>query len=125
MTRRDRVVYIDVSATRDEILTTLTRHDLSHFPVCAGSLDSLIGVVAVRDLLISALATGVWDLRKIVRNPLFVPETAELATLAELFWISGIDTAFVADEDGCIHGLITMPDLVDAIIEDLLLRNAR
>jgi CBS domain containing-hemolysin-like protein len=46
----------------------------------------------------------------------------EASKLAELFWVSGIDTAFVADEEGNIQGLITIPDLVDVILEDFLLR---
>jgi putative hemolysin len=122
MTPRDQVVWIDISDTRDEILSIVRRHDLSYFPVCEGTLDSVVGVVHVRDLLISTVARDAWELRKIVRNPLFVPKTVEASKLAELFWVSGIDTAFVADEEGNIQGLITIPDLVDVILEDFLLR---
>ena len=103
-------------------MKTVRRHDFSRFPVCDGTLDSLIGVVHVRDLLIAALAPEAWDLRKVVRNPLFVPETADATAIVELFWLSGIDTAFVADEHGGILGLITMRDLVDAMVEDFLCR---
>lgn len=123
MTARAEIVWIDVSNTRSDILATVKRHDFSRFPVCEGSLDHVIGVVHVRDLLISAGPADDSVLRKIVREPLFVPETVEAWKLVQLFRTAGLEMAFVADEHGFIEGIVTMADLVDPIIEDVLQRD--
>jgi putative hemolysin len=113
------VAWIDISDRREDILETVKQHTFSRFPVCDGTLDHVIGIVHVRDLLISAVATGSFEVRTMIREPLFVPEGCEMWEVVELFRTSHIEMAFVADEHGHVEGLITITDVLAPILEGL------
>jgi putative hemolysin len=119
MTPRLRVVWIDISDTLESILSTVKAHEFSRFPVCEGSLDRVIGIVHVKDLLLATGSTNVLDLRKIVREPLFVPESLGALKLIEMFRTSGAEMALIVDEHGGVEGLVTMVDIVESIVGDL------
>jgi putative hemolysin len=119
MTPRVNVIWIDVSEPLNEILNVVREHEFSRFPVCDGNLDHIIGMVHVKDLLLVTGSTNVLDLRQIVREPLFVPETVRALKLVEMFRISGAETALIVDEHGGIEGLVTMADIVKSIVGDI------
>jgi putative hemolysin len=116
MTSRLRVVWLEVSDTLDEILRTVRASQFSRFPVCEGSLDHVIGIVHVKDILPATAGLDGLDLRKIVREPLFVPETVNALKLLEMFRMTGAEAALVVDEHGGVEGLVTMADIIKAIV---------
>jgi putative hemolysin len=119
MSPRVRVVWLDVSETLKEILLTVREHQFSRFPVCEGSLDHVIGIVHVKDILPAAAGVDDLDLRKIAREPVFVPETVNALKLLEMFRTSGAEAALVVDEHGGVEGLVTMADIVESIVGEL------
>lgn len=93
----------------------------SHFPVCrsSGGLDELVGVVHVKDLVKSGLITDDVNVGQIARPPVFVPENTPALELLEMFRNNREHIVFVADEHGTLEGLVTLNDVVTAIIGEV------
>src|SRR5690606_1303134 len=120
MTPRQRVVWLDVDASDDEIRATLRKHRFSRYPVCRGSIDRVIGMVDVRDLVARAAEGGAMDIRRVMRQPLFVPDSIRALRLLELFRESGVHFAIVVDEFGGTDGVITLNNVLEAIAGHLV-----
>ncbi len=119
MTPRRKIVWLDVDAPPEMIREKLVGHRFSRFPVCEGSLDQVLGMVEVKDLLPTLLGGEPVDLRAAVRAPHFVPEGMRALRLLELFRESGVHMAVVVDEYGSIEGLVTLTNLLEEITGDL------
>jgi putative hemolysin len=119
MTPRTEIVWLDTQEAWDEIRDRITRSSYSRFPVCRGSLDNILGVVQVKEILAHCLIGQAIDLKALLQTPLFVPESAPASTVLELFKASGMHLALVIDEYGGIEGLITTNDLLEEIVGDI------
>ncbi len=119
MTQRLEIVWLDVGAPLEEVRRKIGENRFSRFPVCQGSLDNILGVVKARDLLERSLAGDVLDLRACMRPPLFVPETRTALQTLELFKASQTHIALVIDEYGALEGLVTINDVMEAIVGDI------
>ncbi len=97
---------------RDNLeLAKNSRH--SRFPLCEDSLDKIIGVVHIKDLL---GAGDTMDLRAIARTPMIIPESILIGKLLQEFRLAKQHFAFVQDEHGTVIGIITLEDVVEEII---------
>ncbi|MBL9031755.1 MAG: HlyC/CorC family transporter [Phycisphaerae bacterium] len=120
MVPRARIAWIDESATIGRVRVVLGTSPHSHFPVCRGGLDNLVGVVHVRDLIAHGLMNrDDFRVSDVARKPLFVPETLPAMALLERFKEERTHVAFVVDEFGGTQGLITLNDLLAALLGDL------
>lgn len=120
MTPRHRLVWLDVDDSPEEIRATLREHRFSRYPVCEGSVDRVIGMVDVRDLVARTAAGEPVDLRAVMRQPLFVPESIRALRLLDLFRESGVHFAIVVDEFGGTDGVVTLNNLLEAMAGDLV-----
>lgn len=119
MTSRKEVVWLDIDSSYKTIRNKVAKHPHSHFPVCRDSLDKVLGVVLTEDILANFLIEEKIDLRKFLHKPLFIPETTDGLKLLELFKKSGIHMALIVDEYGNIQGVISMTDILEAIVGDI------
>jgi putative hemolysin len=119
MTPRTKIVWLDVEDTPAEILEKLRSSHRSRFPVTQHDTDNVIGVVRAKDILIQSLEGGTIDLHKILRMPVFVPETMPAPQVLEAFKRHGAHIALVADEYGSIQGLVTHNDILESIVGDI------
>lgn len=119
MTPRAEIVWLEVNDSPEEIRRKTTESGRSRFPVCQGNLDQVLGVVNVKDLLARSLAGQSADLKNIVRKPLYVPESMRAFKVLELFKQTAIHFALVIDEYGGIQGLMTLNDILEAIVGDI------
>ncbi len=119
MTPRTDVVWLSVHATPAETYHTILESDHSRFPVCEGNLDNLIGVVRAKDLLQNAVAGEEFDLRNWMRPALYVPESAMALNVLETFKKARQHIAIVVDEYGVTQGIVTVYDLLEAIVGDI------
>lgn len=114
--RRD-VVGIPVNATFEEAMAIAERVPHARFPVYEGSLDNIVGVVHIRDLFTaSRRGPAGFDLRKIMRQPLFVPDTISVADLLTEFKRRRMPYAVAIDEYGGTAGVVTLDDLIEEIV---------
>jgi putative hemolysin len=119
MTPRHRVVFLDLLKPNAENRRRMAASAHHAFPVCEGSLDRVLGVVSVKDLWRRALAGEPTDPREAMAEPLFVPEAAPIPTVVERFRQTGTHLALVVDEYGGVEGLLTLNDVLAAIVGDL------
>lgn len=121
MRPRSDVVWLDLSGSPTDNLEKIRTSHHSKYPVCRGSLDQVLGTVAVRDLLVHTTAEsdelkGVTDE---VHPPLLIPEHLSSLALLERFQTSGQHVGLVVDEYGTVTGLVTVNDILRAIVGDL------
>jgi putative hemolysin len=119
MTPRPDIEWIDVDASADELREFLASHSHTQFVVCHGGLDDVLGIVRSADLLPAAFKGVAIELRSLMREALFVPDSMPAVQLLESFRSSHKHVALVMDEYGAVEGLVTVTDLLTAIVGDL------
>jgi putative hemolysin len=116
MTPRPDIVGIDLEDPPETNFRIMSDAGHSFFPVFRGELDTIAGLVSVKDIW-SSLASGTSpDIEKVLRKPYFVPENTSILKLLETFRESGLPVALVTDEYGNIRGLVTLHDILESII---------
>jgi putative hemolysin len=113
---------LDDSMQRVRVVVATSSH--SHFPVCKSGLDDLQGVVHVKDLVKQSLIGGPEDedtlrLAEIVQPPLFVPESTPAIKMLETFRTERTHIAFVLDEYGVLEGMVTLNDVLGALVGEV------
>ena len=115
MTPRTRIIWLDASATMQENLAEMRETPYSRYPVYRGSDADVLGVLEVKSLL-DALDHGAPDLFKALRPPVFVSESTHALKLLEIFREEQQSIAMVVDEYGDVTGLVTVNDLMGAVL---------
>jgi magnesium and cobalt exporter, CNNM family len=116
MTPRNSIVWIDVGDSPEEVKKKIGESPHSSFPVCDGSIDNIIGVVRVKDLLLHGFAERRLELKGLLAMPLFLFEGAKGPKILETFRTSGQHFALVLDEYGSVQGVLTLNDILEAIV---------
>lgn len=119
MTPRKEILWINIDSSFKTIRNMITKKPHSHFPVCRDSLDKVIGIVRTELLLRDFLAEEKINLKKLLHKPLFIPESMDGLSVLEVFKKSGIHMALVVDEYGNIRGLLSLTDILEAIVGDI------
>ncbi|PSB09576.1 hypothetical protein C7B76_25130 [filamentous cyanobacterium CCP2] len=119
MTPRSRIVWLDQEETFEQNHQKIAKSIHSRFPVCLGSLDEILGIVLVKDLYAHRLAEPPTDLTPFLKQPLFIPEGLLALKVLELFKQTGMQMALVVDEYDVVQGLVTLNDILEAIVGDI------
>lgn len=119
MTPRPDIVWLDVNDKRDRLAELLNEHPHSRFPLCRGSLDEIVGVVKMKDLLADFLAGKEMDMLARAQKPLTLPETVSVTKALESIRASATHLAFVINEYGSLQGIVTLKDILESIVGDL------
>jgi putative hemolysin len=120
MVPRSDIVWLNEGDTAQRVRITVGTSPYSHFPVCRGNMDQLLGVVHVKDLVKYGLIAGTEiNVSELAQEPLFVPETTPVLNLLDLFEQNRTHIAFIVDEYGATQGLVTLSDVTAAILGEI------
>jgi magnesium and cobalt transporter len=111
------VIQIDDALAQTVETVVSTRH--SRFPVVGETRDDVIGILLAKDLLQSFLRPEKFNLKAVLREPVFVPETKPLNVLLREFRVNRNHMAVVINEFGGIAGLVTIEDVLEQIVGDI------
>ena len=114
---------INVNDPLDEVLDTIVRAGHSRLPVFEDNLDNIVGILYAKDLLPylkgNGRGNGQIDIRKLVRSPVYVPESKPVDDLLHEMQAAKRHIAIVVDEYGGTAGLVTMEDVVEEIVGEI------
>lgn len=116
MTHRSDIIWFNLDDNEEKIKQIIFDDPHSAYPICDGSVDDIKGVVSIKDLYISPDNTL---FKEIMQPALFIPENNSPYQVLEKFKESRIHSAFIVDEYGSILGLITLNDILEAIVGDI------
>ena len=119
MTRRTKIVWLNVADSEEINWRKIVTSGHSHFPVYESTRDHVIGMVSVKSLWANAAAGVPNSIRNHLTPPLVVPQTVHVVQLLESFQKTGKHLALVTDEFGSVQGLVTLIDVMEAIVGDL------
>jgi putative hemolysin len=119
MTPATRIVWLNLDDPDEASWRAIVASGHSWFPVYQGNRDNVVGVVSVKALWANSSLTGATNLRSVVSQPVVVPESMLALKLVENFRKTGLHFALVADEFGSVRGLVTLHDVVEAIVGTL------
>ena len=115
MIPRAEIVWLEATASADDVLRVIGDEEHSRYPVCRGGLEEVLGVISAQSLLQQAMQGRTFALEERLQPPVFVPETLSGMELLEQFRASSAQLVFVVDEYGEVQGMITVRDVLEAI----------
>ena len=116
MTPRPDIVAVDMEDPDTENWQKMVESGHVYFPVYREHLDNLLGIVSVRNLWARMISGEAPDISKAIEPALFVPESAPALSVLDEFKTSGARVALITDEYGSIQGLVTIHDIMEAIV---------
>ena len=117
MTHRKSIVYLALDESYEELKTKILNELHSVYPVCSENLDEVIGIVLLKDLFAN-IEKGDFDLQKIMIDPVYFIEHTSAYKALENFKKSKVHYALVTDEYGIFQGIITLNDILEALVGD-------
>ena len=119
MVPRIDTVFVSADLSREDLLNRIVESGHSRFPVYEETIDRVIGVLYVKDVLRNLVLNEPFDIRKILRKPFFVPESKHIDELLGELRRRKVHIAVVVDEYGGTSGIICMENIIEEIIGDI------
>jgi putative hemolysin len=116
MTPGTRIVWLDLDDPPEANWRKIVTSGHSRFPVYQGNRDNVMGAATVKALWANSAVMGAVDLRSVLFQPTIVPESMKALKLVETFRKTGQHFALIADEFGSVQGLVTLHDVVEALV---------
>jgi magnesium and cobalt transporter len=119
MVPRPDIIAIDESAALDDVVAAIKKSGHSRMPVYRDTLDEVVGMVHIRDVMAYWGSANKFDLQQIKRPLLFVPQSMPVIDLLAKMRTSRLHMAVIVDEYGGTDGLVTIEDLVEEIVGEI------
>lgn len=119
MVPRIDVDFININTPGQELLEKIAASGHSRFPVYADSIDNVVGILYVKDMIRCFSKNEEVALDKIIRKPFFVPESKRIDSLLREFKRRHVHIALAVDEYGGISGIVCMEDIIEEIVGDI------
>lgn len=116
MTHRSDIIWFDINDNEASIREKILMEPHSIYPICEGDVDNIKGVVSIKDMYISNDLTL---FKHIMKPAMFVPENNTAYKVLEKFKSAKVHSCFIVDEYGTVLGMITLNDILEAIVGDL------
>ncbi len=118
LTHRTDLVWVPEDADKNTIVDIIKKHPHTGYPVCRSTLDDVVGIVYLKDLL-PYLTSGSFSLRELIKPPLYVPLSMLASELLQKFKKTGIHVALVMNEYGSLEGIATLHDVMESIFGNM------
>lgn len=119
MVPRIDVDFLPLNTPNEELLKKVAAGGHSRIPVYSKSIDNVVGVLYVKDLIKALAENQPLDLESIIRKPYFVPETKKIDSLLREFKRRRVHIAIGIDEYGGVSGIVCMEDIIEEIVGDI------
>jgi len=119
MVPRTDTVFISADDSKDELLKKITESEHSRFPVYKDTVDNVIGILHVKDILIALVNEKPIEINAFVRKPFFIPVSKHIDDLLRELRRKKVHIAVVVDEYGGVSGIVSMEDIIEEIIGDI------
>jgi putative hemolysin len=119
MVPRTEIVAVETRSSLDDILRTMNEKGFSRLPVYGETIDNIIGVVYLKDILALHMSNRRFQLKDVLRKPYFVPPNKNVSVLLKEMREKRIHMVLVGDEYGGTDGLVAMEDLIEEIVGDI------
>ncbi|MFO7673347.1 MAG: hemolysin family protein, partial [Lutibacter sp.] len=118
-THRSQIVFVDTKDSWDTVKRKINEEKHSAYPVCENNnLDDIIGVVLLKDLFTPTINDN-FDIKNFVKKPVFLNESSYAYKVLEIFKKEKMHYGIVVDEYGSTVGMVTLDDVVDALVGDM------
>ena len=116
MTHRSDIIWFDLEDNEDKIKEKIVSEPHSVYPICDGEIDNIKGIVSIKDLYVTDDRI---KFREVMKPAMFVPENNTAYQLLEKFKQTKQHSCFIVDEYGSMQGMITLNDILEAIVGDI------
>ncbi|MBO9682652.1 MAG: HlyC/CorC family transporter [Flavisolibacter sp.] len=116
MTHRSDITWFDLNDSEETVRDKIVKEPHSVYPICDGNIDNIKGMVSIKDLYIIDDFTKFKD---VVQPAMFVPENNTAYQVMEKFKETKQHSCFIVDEYGSLQGMITLNDIMEAIVGDI------
>ncbi len=116
MTHRSDIIWFEMNDNEAAMKEKILREPHSIYPICEGDIDVIKGMVSLKDLYVTNDLTA---FKQYMKPALFVPENITAYTLLEKFKERKMHAAFIVDEYGSVQGMVTLNDILEAIVGDM------
>ncbi len=116
MTHRSDIIWFDLEDNEEKIKEKIVSEPHSVYPICDGEIDNIKGIVSIKDLYVTDDMT---KFKEIMKPAMFVPENNSPYQLLEKFKRTKQHSCFIVDEYGTMQGMITLNDILEAIVGDI------
>ncbi|MDR2028153.1 MAG: hemolysin family protein [Treponema sp.] len=119
MVPRIDTVFISADASKEELLELISESEHSRFPVYQDTIDNVVGILYVKDVLKALVRDDALDIQTLLRKPFFVPGSKHINELLTELRRRRVHIAVVVDEYGGVSGIVCMEDIIEEIIGDI------
>lgn len=116
---RINIIALDIEDSFEKVKEVVIEHGYSRLPVYRENLDTIEGILYVKDLLAHLRKTPDFKWQDLIRPAYFVPETKKINDLLEEFQLKKVHMAIVVDEYGGTSGIVTMEDILEEIVGEI------
>ncbi len=114
-----QMITIGINMSVDEVKTIISEEKFSRYPVIGKGINDIRGVLFAKDFYNILSKTGRVDIHKIIKSPLFIPETMKISILLREMQKKRVHMAVAIDEYGAVSGLVTLEDLLEEIVGEI------
>lgn len=119
MVPREQITALDINTPREKLMTIVTEEGFTRLPVFKGTIDQIVGILHMKDLIHMITHGQIIILQDIIRKPVFIPENSLAKDLLRLFQRQHLHLAIVQDAGARTVGLVTLEDLIERIVGDI------
>jgi len=122
MTLRSELVTLDIKDSKEILRNKVEKHLYNNYPVVSGKIDNVIGFVSLKSLFVT-IDDDDFCLKEIITKSYYLPESMNVNKALEFFKNKRIKSALVTDEFGSVLGIVSLKDIMEAIVGEMLEEN--